>query len=80
MQLAASAANGKIDIVNVEEIQQAVSKLSRDELGAFRKWFWEFDQDAWDKEMEEDVATGRFDSLIRDIDKDIRARELTDLP
>jgi hypothetical protein len=58
--------------MNVEELETAVSNLSREELATFRKWFWEFDQDAWDKEIEEDVAAGRFDSLIREIDKDIR--------
>jgi predicted transcriptional regulator len=72
---------GKIDIVStVQEIIDAVTKLSREELADFRKWFWKFDQDAWDKEIEDDAAAGRLDSVIREIDKDIRAGRLTDLP
>jgi hypothetical protein len=57
--------------MSVDEIKEAVKGLSREELGAFRKWFWEFDQDTWDKEIEEDVAAGRLDSILRKVDKDI---------
>ena len=65
--------------MNLHELEAAVSKLSREELEVFRKWFSQFDQDAWDKEIEEDVAAGRFDSIIREIDKDIRSGRLGDL-
>lgn len=57
--------------MGVDEIKEAVKSLSREDLGAFRKWFWEFDQEALDKEIEEDVAAGRFDSILREVDKDI---------
>ena len=66
--------------MSVQEIEEAVKNLSREDLGAFRKWFWDFDQYAWDKEIEEDVAAGRFDSIIREVDKDIREGRLTDIP
>ena len=58
--------------MNVEEIEEAVKNLSREELGLFRKWFWEFDQERWDKEIAEDVAAGRFDSMLREVDTDIQ--------
>jgi hypothetical protein len=57
--------------MSVDEIKEAVKGLTREELDAFRKWFWEFDQDTWDKEIEEDVASGRLDSILRKVDKDI---------
>jgi hypothetical protein len=40
----------------VHEIETAGSKLSSQELPAFRDWFSEFDATAWDKQFEEDVA------------------------
>ena len=40
--------------MNTEEIKEAVKNLSREDLGVFRKWFWEFDQERWDQEIEED--------------------------
>lgn len=66
--------------MGMDEIKEATKNLSREELGAFRKWFWEFDQDAWDKEIKEDVAAGRFDSILREVDKDVHEGRLTDLP
>ncbi len=62
----------------VGEIKSAVTKLSREELSAFRNWFQEYDSDAWDKEIEEDVAEGRLDAIaeqaMRDLDKYIREK------
>jgi plasmid stabilization system protein ParE len=66
--------------MSVRELEAAVSNLSREELAAFRKWFVKFDAEAWDKEIEEDVAAGRFDAVIREVDEDIRAGRLADLP
>ncbi len=48
---------------SVHEIETAVSKLSLQELLAFRDWFSEFDATAWDKQFEEDVAAGHLDAL-----------------
>jgi hypothetical protein len=42
----------------VHEIEAAVSKLSREELSAFREWFSIFDAAAWDKQFAADVAAG----------------------
>lgn len=66
--------------MNAQELEAAVSKLSREELAVFRKWFSQFDQDAWDKEIEEDAAAGKFDALVREVEDDIRAGRVTDLP
>jgi hypothetical protein len=56
--------------MNIEEIKDAVKDLSRRDLGVFRKWFWEFDQEKWDQEIQEDVKAGGFDSILRQVDRD----------
>ncbi len=66
--------------MSIEQIEQAIEKFSRDELAAFRKWFLEFDQEAWDKEIEQDIAAGRFEAVLREVDDDIKAGRVTDLP
>jgi len=48
---------------NVEKIEQEVSALSSAELDAFRKWFIEFDTDAWDRQIEEAIQAGKLDAL-----------------
>ena len=63
----------------VDQLEQAVSGLSRDELAEFRRWFDEYDQAAWDREIEQDVQAGRLDSLIEEAlaeDREGRARSL----
>jgi hypothetical protein len=47
----------------VIEIEEAISKLSRQELLAFRDWFSQFDAADRDQQFEEDVGAGRLDAL-----------------
>jgi len=48
---------------SLQEIEDAIGKLSPDELAAFRVWFAEFDAKIWDRQIEEDVAAGRLNKL-----------------
>ena len=48
---------------NVEKIEQDVLALSSSELDAFRKWFMEFDAEAWDQQIEEAIQAGQLDAL-----------------
>ena len=48
---------------NVEKIEQEVLALSPAELDAFRKWFIEFDAEAWDRQIEEAIQAGKLDAL-----------------
>jgi uncharacterized protein YfaT (DUF1175 family) len=47
----------------VESLEHEVEKLTPEELKVFREWFAAYDADAWDREMERDVAAGRLDRL-----------------
>ncbi len=47
----------------VNDLERQVQSLSADELAAFRRWFAEFDADAWDRQLEIDVKAGKLDSL-----------------
>ena len=63
----------------VFEIENAVQKLSRADLTAFRDWFLGFDATAWDKQFEEDVAAGRLDALADEAIRDLREGRCKDL-
>jgi hypothetical protein len=56
----------------VAEISGAVRRLPKRELAKFRKWFAEFDAAAWDREFDEDVASGRLEALAREAMRDDR--------
>lgn len=47
----------------IEQIEKDIQGLEPDELQAFRKWFWAFDAEAWDRQFEKDAQTGKLDSL-----------------
>ena len=47
----------------VEEIEQAVARLSEEQLAEFRAWYERFSSDAWDRQIEEDIAAGELDAL-----------------
>ena len=65
-------------MVRVKEIEEAVGRLSAEELAAFRTWFAEFDATVWDRRIEDDVTTGRLDELADEALGDLRAGRCTE--
>ncbi len=63
----------------VDEIEDAVRRLSPQELAAFRAWFAEFDAALWDRQLEHDVAAGRLDKLAEEAIEDFEQGRCTDL-
>ena len=69
----------KLKVVSsVNEIEEAVLRLTPAELDAFRAWFVDFEAAAWDRQMEDDVAAGRLDALADEALEDLRAGRCTD--
>ena len=50
---------GVLGMSKIEEIEKEVQGLKSDELQVFRKWFWEFDAEVWDRQFEKDALTGK---------------------
>lgn len=63
----------------VQEIEQAVRQLPPDQLANFRAWFAEFDAEAWDRQLEQDIAAGKLDSLAQEALNDQREGRCTEL-
>ncbi len=51
----------------VKEIESAISRLSGNDLSELRDWFSAFDADAWDRQIEKDVHSGRLDAFYRSL-------------
>ena len=62
----------------IAEIEDAVRRLSPEDLAAFRQWFVQLDAEAWDRQIEEDAAAGRLDSLAEEALEDLRQGRCTD--
>lgn len=63
----------------VHEIENAIRALPPDGLAAFRQWFAAFDADAWDAQIERDVAAGRLDQLAEEALRDLKEGRCTDI-
>jgi hypothetical protein len=64
---------------NVQEIENAIRRLSPKELADLREWFAEFDAAAWDQQLERDVAAGKLDRLAEQAIDDFENGRTTDL-
>ena len=53
-------------MITAESLEQAVEQLPPEELAKFRRWFAQFDADAWDAQIEADAAAGKFDALAEE--------------
>ena len=48
--------------MSVQDLETAVSQLSKEELARFSQWFEEYVADEWDRQIEKDVLSGRLDA------------------
>lgn len=63
----------------VETIEKEVQALSSDELREFRRWFREFDANAWDQQIEDDARSGKLDALAEEALKTLKSGNATEL-
>ncbi len=60
-------------MTRIQSIENEVRKLSKPELAQFRKWFEEYEAEAWAREIERDVASGKLDKLAQNALEDYKA-------
>jgi len=66
-------------MTKVESLERAVEQLAPEELAVFRAWFVEHDWQAWDRELEQDVAAGRLDYIVDEALAEFERGETTEL-
>ena len=64
----------------VEEIKDAISRLSLSERAQIARWFHGWTDDEWDRQMAGDIEAGRLEGILKQVDQDIRAGRLRDMP
>ena len=63
----------------VQEIEDAIQRLSPSDLAALRAWFAEYDALLWDRQLEQDAAAGKLDALAEEALGDLRDGRCTNL-
>lgn len=66
-------------MTTVSAIEQAIRQLQATELAEFRRWFAQFDEAAWDAQLENDAAAGKLDALAAEALADYNTDKATEL-
>ena len=64
----------------VDEIKEAIQKLSFSQRAELERWLHGWTDDDWDRQIASDVSSGKLDRLLNQIDADIDGGKLRDLP
>jgi hypothetical protein len=67
-------------VSTVEEIKSAIVKLSLSERGELERWLHGWQDDAWDQRMAADAAAGKLNGLFAEVDAELDAGKLRELP
>jgi len=59
--------------MSVKEIEIAITKLPALDLAELMAWLENYHAQMWDKQIEEDLETGRLDALLAEVDKEYEA-------
>jgi hypothetical protein len=50
-------------MISVQAIEEAIQQLPEPDLIELSRWFYEFNEARWDKQIERDADAGKFDML-----------------
>lgn len=66
-------------MATIEELEKAVDALQVEEYRQFRAWFLERDWERWDRQIEEDSASGKLDFLLQEAEEEKKSGSLRPL-
>ena len=66
--------------MSVQDLETAVTGLSKEELAKFSQWVEEYLADEWDKQIERDAQAGKLDRLAEAVLAEFHTGEFTRLP
>ena len=59
--------------MSVQEIEAAITRLSKPELSQLASWFAEYQANLWDAQIEQDALAGRFDAFAEEANREFAA-------
>ena len=66
--------------MSLAEIKTAIEQLSFEQRAELAAWFHGWEDDQWDEQMKRDIADGKLDLLLHEVEDDIRAGRFRDMP
>ena len=59
--------------MSILEIETAIAQLPKSEFAELMAWLQNYREQAWDKQIEDDLESGRLDGLLAEVDKEYEA-------
>lgn len=59
--------------MSVKDIESAIAQLPKSELHELAAWLDDYRHQVWDKQIEDDVDSGRLDSLLAEVESEYEA-------
>lgn len=53
-------------MAKLSEIENSVTKLSENEYEKFRQWFWNYENEKWDAQIEKDIAGNKLTNIANE--------------
>jgi len=66
--------------VSLAEIKSAIQQLSFEQRAELAAWLHGWDDDEWDEQMRRDIAGGKLDDVLREVEDDIKAGRVREMP
>ncbi len=59
--------------MSVKDIERAITQLPKSELAELVTWLEDYHHQVWDKQIEDDLDSGRLDSLMAEVETEYQA-------
>lgn len=66
--------------MTVEQIKSAIERLSPEERAELARWFYQWSDDDWDRQIAADYDAGRLDAVLDEVRRDTRAGRVEEGP
>ena len=66
--------------MSLAEIKNAIQQLSFEQRAELAAWLHGWNDDDWDEQMKRDIASGKLDHVLREVEDDIQAGRVREMP
>ena len=66
--------------MSLAEIKTAIRQLSFEERAELAAWLHGWQDDEWDEQMKRDIGSGKLDDVLREVEEDIKAGRIREMP
>jgi hypothetical protein len=66
--------------MSLAEIKNAIQQLSFEQRAELAAWLHGWNDDEWDEQMKRDIASGKLDALLHEVEEDIKAGRVREMP